>query len=183
MGVVDVKHTQEHELTIEWESSSSNDMIADSTLALVTGIDRSPASVKRMFYSSFITCTKSSFVVLFGRGVTTNPNPHSHCHPHADFEDESSSVTRIQRLGMFLEAHFGDVELHMPEISPDEPAESGSEASFWVRLDDTHAQISLISMVINGRLFCNVRQLMDFLLLTERHQFRCCAEKTSGGCT
>jgi len=52
MGVVDVKHTQEHELTIEWESSSSNDMIADSTLALVNGIDKSPASVKRMFYFS-----------------------------------------------------------------------------------------------------------------------------------
>jgi hypothetical protein len=46
MGVVDVKHTQEHELTLEWNSSSSNDMIADSTLALITGIDQSPASVK-----------------------------------------------------------------------------------------------------------------------------------------
>jgi hypothetical protein len=65
MGVVDVKHTQEHELTIEWESSSSNDMFADSTLALITGIDKSPASVKRMFYFPFITCTKSSFVVLW----------------------------------------------------------------------------------------------------------------------
>jgi len=41
-----VKHTQEHELTLEWESSSSNDMIADSTLALITSIDSSPASAK-----------------------------------------------------------------------------------------------------------------------------------------
>jgi cleavage and polyadenylation specificity factor subunit 3 len=47
MGAIDVKHTQEHELTLEWESSASNDMIADSTLALITGIDKSPASVKR----------------------------------------------------------------------------------------------------------------------------------------
>jgi cleavage and polyadenylation specificity factor subunit 3 len=54
---------------------------------------------------------------------------------------------------MFLEAHFGDVELHMPEINPDEPAEDGSEASFLVRLDDAQAQISLISMVINGASF------------------------------
>jgi cleavage and polyadenylation specificity factor subunit 3 len=46
MGAVDVKHTQEQELTLEWDSSSSNDMIADSTLALITGIDKSPASVK-----------------------------------------------------------------------------------------------------------------------------------------
>ncbi len=46
MGILDVKHSQEHELTLEWESSASNDMIADSTLSLVTGIDKSPASVK-----------------------------------------------------------------------------------------------------------------------------------------
>lgn len=46
MGVLDVKYTNEQELTLEWESSSSNDMIADSTLALITGIDSSPASVK-----------------------------------------------------------------------------------------------------------------------------------------
>jgi cleavage and polyadenylation specificity factor subunit 3 len=46
MGAIDVKLTQEHELTLEWDSSSSNDMIADSTLALITSIDRSPASVK-----------------------------------------------------------------------------------------------------------------------------------------
>ena len=49
MGILDVKHSQEHELTLEWESSASNDMIADSTLALVTGIDKSPASVKREY--------------------------------------------------------------------------------------------------------------------------------------
>ena len=54
---------------------------------------------------------------------------------------------------MFLEAHFGDVELHMPEINPDEPIEDGGEPSFWVRLDDSHAQISLISMVTPIHLF------------------------------
>lgn len=48
MGVVDLKHTQEHELTLEWDSSSANDMIADSTLALITSVDKSPASVKRI---------------------------------------------------------------------------------------------------------------------------------------
>jgi len=48
MGMVDVKHTAGCELTLEWDSSASSDMIADSTLALITGIDKSPASVKRM---------------------------------------------------------------------------------------------------------------------------------------
>lgn len=50
MGAVDVKQAGEHELVLEWDSSASNDMIADSTLALITGIDHSPASVKRKHY-------------------------------------------------------------------------------------------------------------------------------------
>lgn len=48
MGTVDVKHTKEDELTLEWESSVTTDMIADSTLALILGIESSPASVKRV---------------------------------------------------------------------------------------------------------------------------------------
>ena len=44
---MDAKQTGEHELTLEWESSASNDMVADSALALITGIDKSPASAKR----------------------------------------------------------------------------------------------------------------------------------------
>lgn len=50
MGVLDVKQTGEHELTLEWDSSASHDMIADSTLALITGIDKSPASAKREYF-------------------------------------------------------------------------------------------------------------------------------------
>lgn len=62
MGAVDVKQTHDHELTLEWESSASNDMIADSTLALITGIDKSPASVKCPLWFSSICCT--SFLML-----------------------------------------------------------------------------------------------------------------------
>ena len=50
MGAVDVKQVSEHELILEWDSSASNDMIADSTLALITGIDKSPASAKCKFH-------------------------------------------------------------------------------------------------------------------------------------
>jgi hypothetical protein len=49
MDAVDVKHTVEHELTLEWESSASNDMIADATLAVIAGMGKSPASVQRRF--------------------------------------------------------------------------------------------------------------------------------------
>lgn len=46
MRTVDLKYTGEHEMCIEWMGGSSNDMVADSVLALLMGIDTSPASVK-----------------------------------------------------------------------------------------------------------------------------------------
>jgi cleavage and polyadenylation specificity factor subunit 3 len=80
--------------------------------------------------------------------VTTQPS-HSHPHPHADIDSASADMTRIQRLVMFLEAHFGDVELHMPEEVEDDPeqGEDSNEPSLLVSLDEVEARINLISMV------------------------------------
>jgi cleavage and polyadenylation specificity factor subunit 3 len=50
MSAITVKQTKENEVTLEWDSSASNDMLADSTMALIAGLDRSPA-FKRAFYS------------------------------------------------------------------------------------------------------------------------------------
>ena len=59
-------------------------------------------------------------------------------------------MVRIQRLGMFLEAHFGDVEYHMPDEDmggeDEEPIPQG-EPSFLIQLDDAEARINLLSMV------------------------------------
>lgn len=58
-------------------------------------------------------------------------------------------MARIQRLVMFLEAHFGDVELHMPEAAEDdaEQGEDSVEPSLLVSLDEAEAQINLVTMV------------------------------------
>ncbi|KIY53106.1 Metallo-hydrolase/oxidoreductase [Fistulina hepatica ATCC 64428] len=130
MGVLDVKYIQEHELTLEWDSSGGNDMIADSTLALITGIDKSPASVKL---------------------TTDSHKKSSPCgrHPHCD---KDSGVSRIQAIAMFLEAHFGDVELHMLEETKD-TASVGRESStpaLLVRLDDAIAEIDLVALTVNS---------------------------------
>ncbi|KAJ8515603.1 hypothetical protein ONZ45_g7016 [Pleurotus djamor] len=153
MSVVDVKHSQEHELTLEWESSASNDMIADSTLALITGIDKSPASVK----------------------LTTQPHSHSkehdHKHPHADTQDDMSHVVRIQRLAMFLEAHFGEVELHMPdpsEIEGDQDEED-NQPSLLVNLDEADARINLVTLAVTSTsetLRKRVEVVLDMALTT-----------------
>jgi cleavage and polyadenylation specificity factor subunit 3 len=61
---------------------------------------------------------------------------------------ENAEVTRIQRIAMFLEAHFGEVELHMPERGDDlEQGEDNNEPSLLVRMDEADAQINLASMV------------------------------------
>ncbi|KAI1796492.1 Metallo-hydrolase/oxidoreductase [Ganoderma leucocontextum] len=132
MGAVDIKLTGEQELTLEWDSSASNDMIADSTLALINGIDKSPASVKLTTHSH------------------SHPHQPEHQHPHADIIDESAPVTRIQRLCWFLEAHFGDVELHMPEEDPADLGEDAPEPSLLVTLDEADAVINLLSMTVTS---------------------------------
>ncbi|KAI0305682.1 mRNA 3'-end-processing protein YSH1 [Multifurca ochricompacta] len=128
MSAVDVKQTSNHELTLEWDSSAANDMIADSTLAVITEIDKSPASVK-----STILC-------------------HEH-HPHSDHDYRHNPMVRIQRLGMFLEAHFGEVEYHMPEEDMEGEQEElipHGEPSFLIQLDDAEAQINLLSMTVES---------------------------------
>lgn len=152
MGAIDVKQTSEHELTLEWDSSASNDMIADSTLALITGIDKSPASVKRIVDSTLITLTLNANRPYF-KLVTTHQHSHAHDsapeqpHPHADIDDEKAVGMRIQRLAMFLEAHFGEVELHMPDLATDEQPEESPEPALLVRLDEADALINLLTMV------------------------------------
>jgi cleavage and polyadenylation specificity factor subunit 3 len=46
MNVLDIKMIDQQQIALEWESSASNDMIADSALALILGVDTSPASIK-----------------------------------------------------------------------------------------------------------------------------------------
>ncbi|KAK0504613.1 beta-lactamase-like protein [Armillaria luteobubalina] len=155
MGAVDVKQTQEHELTLEWDSSASNDMLADSTLALITGIDKSPASVK-----------------LTSHGHThSHPDPHEHPHADPSPDDDTASMKRIQRLIMFLEAHFGEVELHMPEELDEEqePDGPGNEPSLLVQLDEADARISLVSMIVtssNESLRKRVEAVLDMAVTT-----------------
>ena len=80
--------------------------------------------------------------------MTTNSHPHTHPHPHADVHEKNFMV-RIQRLAMFLEAHFGEVELHFPE---EEQEGEGEEPSLLIRLDEADAQVNLATLVRCARL-------------------------------
>lgn len=106
MGSIDIKQSASHELLLEWVSSINNDMVADSALALLLGIDSSPASVK----------------------MTTRPHKHDHGseeaeedaedrHPFADPKAKSAEdyiamkrIARAAQIATFLEAYYGNVE-------------------------------------------------------------------------
>lgn len=55
MGRLDVKQGGQQQVLLEWESSATNDMIADSALALILGIDSSPATIKSRILSKVST--------------------------------------------------------------------------------------------------------------------------------
>ena len=81
--------------------------------------------------------------------MTSNAHSHvhEHVHPHADSE---SDLARVQRLAVFLESHFGEVHVSVPE--PEKGHEEGQdeeapEPVLLIRLDEADALVHLRSMV------------------------------------
>jgi len=130
--------------------------------------------------------------MFFSITVTTQPHSHAHAHthPHADSDAETSPFLRIQRLIMFLEAHFGKVELHMPD-AVDEERELGEDSHDpWliVRLDEADAQINLLTLAVsssNETLRKRVEVVLDMAVttvssLSESFALKVTAEEENG---
>ena len=84
--------------------------------------------------------------------VTTHPHSHSpeerKIHPHGDQSGGAATTKQLRGLALFFEAHFGEVELHMPETNTEEPrTDEGAEPLLLVTVDDSIAEINLVSMV------------------------------------
>ncbi|KAL2157801.1 hypothetical protein VTH06DRAFT_5069 [Thermothelomyces fergusii] len=117
MGCVTVRYRTSGEVELEWEGNMLNDGIADAVMAVLLGIESSPAAVKR------------------------SASKHSHAHSHAPASGDSNTFTlphrnlhanlspeeRLERLMMFLEAQFGAdnvspiAEPKLPPASPPPP--------------------------------------------------------------
>ncbi|KAK8861462.1 endoribonuclease YSH1 [Kwoniella newhampshirensis] len=133
MNAVQVVQMSQTVVELQWSSSSSSDMIADSALAVLLGIDGSPATVK----------------------LTTIPHHHAAHHHHNGHDrshhEKSNGVSRhnsdFDRLAMFLEAHFGQVtgpNRHVPE------GEEDDLLVMQVQVDSAVARIDLISMRVES---------------------------------
>jgi len=140
METVDIKQVAINQMSLEWVGSMANDMIADSVLALLLGIDQSPASIK-----------------------LSAPHHHSHTHESQSHPDEHkhdikggstnlveegssdahSLMARIDRLIGFLSVYFGDVKLL--EADGDHPCPRAQ-----VHLDEVCAEISLDEFTVES---------------------------------
>lgn len=120
MNAITIIRLSEQELQLLWLANNSSDMIADSALALISGIDYNFATIK----------------------MTSRPHDHSHPHPHA--QQKSSLAEDVKRLRTFLLAHFGNVS----EPLMDEQA--GKEDDLLVmevEVDEKVARLDLVTMV------------------------------------
>ena len=84
---------------------------------------------------------------FFSVTSNTHNHVHEHTHPHTDSEND---LERVQRLAMFLESHFGEVHMSVPE--PEKGHEQGQneeapEPVLLIRLDEADALVHLRSMV------------------------------------
>ena len=94
METVDVKHVDKHALAIEWVGGVTNDMIADSVLAVVLGIEGSPASVKsEWFWAGLVTgAWKADFCTVPCRDDRGPPSSASPPPPPAPVRRASQSA-------------------------------------------------------------------------------------------
>ncbi|KAG7527458.1 hypothetical protein FFLO_06915 [Filobasidium floriforme] len=138
MNAISIVQVSEQELSLEWSSSGSNDMIADSALALLSGMDSNLATAK----------------------LTSRLHGHAHDHDHDHKSDtaapkdvpeafSSTSASRltsdIHRLRLFLLAHFGDVSVPLMQ------EKEGMEDELLVirvDVDGVVARIDLMTMVV-----------------------------------
>ncbi|KAL2024061.1 hypothetical protein VTK56DRAFT_9841 [Thermocarpiscus australiensis] len=110
MGCVTVRYRASGEVELEWEGNMLNDGIADAVMAVLLGIESSPAAVKR--------------------SASKHSHPHSHSDdamtlPHRNPHARLSPEERLDRLMMFLEAQFGADNVHPiaePKLPPSPPS-------------------------------------------------------------
>lgn len=141
MGCVTVRYRTSGEVELEWEGNMLNDGIADAVMAVLLGIESSPAAVKRKHPHPFDRPPNQQ-----APSTPANPLPtgsaskHAHAHshpenniltlPHRNLHANLSPEERLERLMMFLEAQFGADNVSPiaePKLPPTPPPSSKPE--------------------------------------------------------
>lgn len=166
MQVLDLKQSMEskYEYLLEWKSGVANDMVADSCLALLLGIEGMPSSVKATMSEAH-----------------QHEHGEHHVHPHADAALDT--LSRTEKIAAFLEAHFGATEeivvgggtLPVPhkELSDDvvkseDPSEAPYEPQIKEEDPDVEMDKSSEHDAVNGTAHSHVSFLDQFANTPER---------------
>ncbi|GAA5874775.1 hypothetical protein JCM16303_002978 [Sporobolomyces ruberrimus] len=130
MQTVDVKLSDKHEIAIEWVGGATNDMVADSVLAVVLGIESSPASVKQTSSHDHHHHAPHPYAEPPSPKALLSSTPEEEgdvAKKEEEDEDEASTLpSRLDRLIAFLDSYFGSVELIQPQsrsATPPQPTE------------------------------------------------------------
>ena len=115
MGCVTVRYRASGEVELEWEGNMLNDGIADAVMAVLLGIESSPAAVKRKPPSALPSPKTNP------PSGSASKHPHTHAPadasiltlPHRNLHSNITPEERLERLMLFLEAQFG-----APNVSP-----------------------------------------------------------------
>ena len=159
MDCVTVNHRPGGEILVEWEGNVMNDGFADAVVAVLLGVESSPAAVKQS--------SKLHGSHAHKHGV--NGDVETPRNPHANID----SATQLSRLLMFIEAQFGAeaVEplapnnLPTPSPSPKPEGDTGESVlgelekqlppgvppALRIKVDEHEAMVWLAEVVVECR--------------------------------
>lgn len=127
---VNVTMVKLHEVVLEWEGNSTNDMIADSVISMILQVECSPASVKRNH-------THPSFSHYFLVSTNKHHHHHSTCH-------QESNETCLNLIEQAIREYFED------PIDPNSPLFSltRSPTSLHLVSDGMEADVDTSTLVL-----------------------------------
>jgi hypothetical protein len=87
-------------------------------------------------------------IVLISLTVTTSPHSHSHAD---DDDEERKEQSRYLRLASFLESHFGEAEIYLPDPDNKDTKDLSEEErdgpAIIVKVDELVARVNLDDLV------------------------------------
>ncbi|CAI2178481.1 14458_t:CDS:10 [Funneliformis geosporum] len=135
LNSIEVKHISKSQLRLEWSSTSMNDKIADSVIAVILNIENSPASVKITSHPHHTHVLEDNY-----NNMMDDDNINFNEKDPKNIENliDTTSQSRIFAVVTYLKNQFGEA------ISKE-----NSESEILVKVDNSCAEININTMVNN----------------------------------
>ncbi|CAB4427557.1 unnamed protein product [Rhizophagus irregularis] len=132
LNSIEVKHISKSQLRLEWSSTSMNDKIADSVIAVILNIENSPASVKVTNQSHPNHMPEGNYDIV----MDNNKIDFDEKELEESIES-SQSLTIHDAVVMYLRNQFGEAF-----------SKENSENEIVIKVDNSYAEININTMEI-----------------------------------